>query len=214
MSRYILYFEPSKKLREQVKEYFRLTSKLYGPTEAHQYIPHCSMTGFFTTNQIDLVQKTLEQILTNLDDSDFIVKVQNVNQTESPHHLKKSSVSTHVESVRINIEVSEKVKMAIQLLVHTLQSNVFIREKPMDHVSLAYLSKPHLKDQFVDYSPLPYSKYAQRHFTEITQSSEWDIVLFEQEESQNLNEPHKFTEIQRFHSKKSSNQASRPLDSE
>lgn len=44
---YIVYSCPIGPLAEQIERYFLSSAKRYGPNTAHQYMPHCTLTGFF-----------------------------------------------------------------------------------------------------------------------------------------------------------------------
>lgn len=44
----IVYACPVGKLNNQIKNYFEQCRQLYGENKAHNYMPHCTLTGFFT----------------------------------------------------------------------------------------------------------------------------------------------------------------------
>ncbi len=45
---FIVYACPTGELNNQLEEYFNQSRKLYGKNAAHEYMPHCTLTGFFT----------------------------------------------------------------------------------------------------------------------------------------------------------------------
>ncbi|MDB9526649.1 hypothetical protein PN498_11660 [Oscillatoria sp. CS-180] len=47
MTKFIVYACPTGELAEQLKTYFDKSRMAYGPNMAHQYMPHCTLTGFF-----------------------------------------------------------------------------------------------------------------------------------------------------------------------
>lgn len=49
--RYIIYACPTGNLADQLAAYFMRSRELCGPNSAHDYMPHCSLTGFFSLKQ-------------------------------------------------------------------------------------------------------------------------------------------------------------------
>lgn len=47
-SQYIVYLCPVGELNRQLELYFAQSRDLFGANKAHQYMPHCTLTGFFT----------------------------------------------------------------------------------------------------------------------------------------------------------------------
>jgi ubiquitin-associated SH3 domain-containing protein len=47
MAKYIIYACPAGRLAEQLDTYFTRTRVEHGPNAAHNYMPHCTLTGFF-----------------------------------------------------------------------------------------------------------------------------------------------------------------------
>lgn len=47
LTEFILYACPVGELGEQLETYFKESLKHYGANTAHQYMPHCTLTGFF-----------------------------------------------------------------------------------------------------------------------------------------------------------------------
>ena len=45
---FIIYACPVGKLNSQLQAYFSKTRELFGEDTAHKYMPHCTLTGFFT----------------------------------------------------------------------------------------------------------------------------------------------------------------------
>jgi len=64
MTRLILYACPRGVLATQIKTYLQLTQQRYGPNAAHAYMPHCTLTGFFSDQEsaISGYVKTLEKV--------------------------------------------------------------------------------------------------------------------------------------------------------
>ena len=47
MPKLIVYACPVGELAEQLETYFSKSRLACGPNQAHQYMPHCTLTGFF-----------------------------------------------------------------------------------------------------------------------------------------------------------------------
>ncbi len=51
---FIVYACPVGELNYQIENYLQRISELYGENTAHKYMPHCTLTGFFTA-ELDLI---------------------------------------------------------------------------------------------------------------------------------------------------------------
>lgn len=65
MPKLIVYACPVGELADQLETYFSKSRVNFGPNQAHQYMPHCTLTGFFedTTHSIPKYTQTLERSL-------------------------------------------------------------------------------------------------------------------------------------------------------
>jgi ubiquitin-associated SH3 domain-containing protein len=63
MSEFIVYACPLGELADQLTTYFEKSQVQYGPNSAHNYMPHCTLTGFFTeqTSSIPLYVQFLDR---------------------------------------------------------------------------------------------------------------------------------------------------------
>ncbi|MEB3230013.1 MAG: hypothetical protein VKJ64_03320 [Leptolyngbyaceae bacterium] len=64
-NRFILYVCPTDDLAQQLDEYFYHSQQQCGKNPAHQYMPHCTLTGFFQDSQasVPLYTATIESVL-------------------------------------------------------------------------------------------------------------------------------------------------------
>lgn len=64
-SQFILYACPTGDLAAQIEQYFQDSKAQWGENKAHQYMPHCTLTGFFRDDRdaIALYCQTLEGLL-------------------------------------------------------------------------------------------------------------------------------------------------------
>ncbi|MEM8832134.1 MAG: hypothetical protein AAGE96_22695 [Cyanobacteria bacterium P01_G01_bin.19] len=49
-TKFIVYACPTGQFNSLLEDYFRQSLKLYGENTAHKYMPHCTLTGFFTAD--------------------------------------------------------------------------------------------------------------------------------------------------------------------
>lgn len=64
-SQFILYVCPTHELAQQLDQYFDRSRQQCGENRAHQYMPHCTLTGFFQDSQeaIALYTDAIESVL-------------------------------------------------------------------------------------------------------------------------------------------------------
>ncbi|CAG8492495.1 1492_t:CDS:1 [Funneliformis caledonium] len=195
---YILYLEPSKtsKFYKSIQNYFDQTLKLYGPNEAHQYPPHCSMTGFFILK--DDIQRKLNQIIELIDHF-----LESHKHEISNGSIQLKDIICSPASLLISLQVCQPLHQLVQLISH-LDSN--IRPKRIDHISLAYCSnsfvecqqKLNNKDRMQSMLDMARELI---EFDEVNDGNcgSWDIVFYENlKRSQKLNEQHIFRAIKRW----------------
>lgn len=62
-NQYVVYACPTGELNRQLELYFAQSRKLFGANKAHRYMPHCTLTGFFTdlSSSVDFYLDALEQ---------------------------------------------------------------------------------------------------------------------------------------------------------
>ena len=60
---YIVYVCPVGELNQQLELYFAQSRELFGANKAHQYMPHCTLTGFFwdLSSSVDFYLDALER---------------------------------------------------------------------------------------------------------------------------------------------------------
>ncbi len=69
MSReFILYLTPTGPLADQCDAFFRVAGEQFGPTEAHTYPPHVTLTGFFrrSASRFDTVCAEIDSVLASV----------------------------------------------------------------------------------------------------------------------------------------------------
>lgn len=69
LTKFILYACPVGELGQQIETYFEQSLERYGANKAHQYMPHCTLTGFFedkeqaATDYVDALKAALAEQL-------------------------------------------------------------------------------------------------------------------------------------------------------
>ncbi|MEO1741642.1 MAG: hypothetical protein AAFR99_07530 [Cyanobacteria bacterium J06629_9] len=54
LSQLILYAYPVGPLADQIEAYYAQSLEAFGPNRAHAYMPHCTLTGFFTDKAVSI----------------------------------------------------------------------------------------------------------------------------------------------------------------
>ncbi len=120
MPRCILYLEPPTSLYLTIKEYLETSREVFGPTEASQYPPHCSMTGFFNLRNTDRFVEEIDKLIADRNfERPMIGNVQLIDRC-----------------VQIKVIADDYRAFALELKE---QTQVELRLKPVDHISLAYV---------------------------------------------------------------------------
>ncbi|KXN72799.1 hypothetical protein CONCODRAFT_77643 [Conidiobolus coronatus NRRL 28638] len=199
--RFIVYLEPCRKSRlfNSIQKYYLLSKQLLGPNEANLYHPHCSMTGFITiedsvacpiTSAIGYIQRKLDNWLSN---------------TTNKIAPTFSSIKIVPEQLKINLGIH--VDQFFHNMIHDLQADLghitLIREKPMQHMSLAYNAKHVPSVSKLNLSQLETLLDLAKQTIDLSEFEDdtlgWDVVFHEQTyQSLQLDQPHSFKEIARW----------------
>jgi len=177
MKEYILYLEPKRnsELFLFLQNYLDISRDCISPTEAHQYHPHCSITGFFHTDSL------IEDVIKVIDEYDKSNISIQFGKIEYKEYFKESSLSLSsnytIDSTLATTTTSPTQKTpSIRLLVKNfgifalipLLNEIIptIRGKPLDHISLASFSS--FKNEFSSSSKGEYSIYLSKGDTNST----------------------------------------------
>lgn len=244
---FIVYLEVTGELRRNIETYLGKTRELYGPTEAHQYHPHCSVTGFFDWKYekeklIDLFQK-LVNIKVNYANKELpkIGNLQYGNMATSMDNLSTNNMdSGNGHNVRISLTAPKWIHDFAADFKAACIDYTNIRVKSIDHISLAYVTsysaisklgdtllvktrKTTKRNRTVDskdlqilkkenqqvdsngpdyplsirYNCKSFYEFA-KEFINLELSHKWDLVLYEEDDSDMIFLPHKFSELARI----------------
>ncbi|MGD1918272.1 MAG: hypothetical protein ACFCAD_04940 [Pleurocapsa sp.] len=88
---FIIYACPVGELNKQIEQYLHRSRELYGANSAHKYMPHCTLTGFFTAepNSIPIYLKALNKAYFMAKNDLYLdVKVKQLTFNENWHGLE------------------------------------------------------------------------------------------------------------------------------
>ena len=132
---FIIYACPVGELNTQIETYFTKTRQLCGANSAHKYMPHCTLTGFFTED-FDAVPsyiQALDRAYNSALDSSLDVAIVKLHLARDWHGLELQS---------------EGLKQLIRNFAHSNSiRQEKLRLKDWLHLSLAYGFDPEHREQ-------------------------------------------------------------------
>ncbi len=162
----ILYACPTGPLTHQIEQYWTEAIAQCGPNAAHQYMPHCSLTGFFHDDgsAIPTYLVELETLLTTFRETqpDPVIQVERL-EIQSDFHGLILSCPWLLELVKA---------FAAQSQSTTRQDP--IRLKTWPHLSLAYNFEPDHHDKLA---------HLARTYIDITAPVSWELRFYERRET-------------------------------
>lgn len=130
---FIIYACPVGELNNQIETYFARSKELYGENKAHKYMPHCTLTGFFTDDLSSMnfyLQALDKAYLETKKNNSLDVKIQKITFSENWHGIELEA--NNLKQSIVNFTQLEKSP--------TRQEE--IRLKDWLHLSLAYGFNP------------------------------------------------------------------------
>ncbi|KAJ1721266.1 hypothetical protein LPJ53_004183 [Coemansia erecta] len=212
--RCIVYLEPRRKtpLYSAIEEFFRASAEVFGHTEAHQYHPHSSMTGFIDiddgiigsgqpSGQVLVKIAAYLQTLISRERSKEGFRVpctQSVSTAYDYPHEGTHKIEVKLDTPELFRKISDGIVAAVP--------QAKIRAKRMGHISLAYYNKHVKTDNLM-------STEKAKKLDDLARSiicapgsgvydsdlNHWDIALYELAfKSTVLSAPHRFNQIARW----------------
>ena len=133
---FIIYACPVGELNTQIETYFTKSRQLYGVNSAHKYMPHCTLTGFFTEDfdAIPSYLQALDAVYTSAKDK---------------YPLDVAIAKLHLAKDWHGLELqSEGLKQLIRNFAHSNSTRQEkLRLKDWLHLSLAYGFNPEHGEQ-------------------------------------------------------------------
>ncbi|KAL7752774.1 ribosylnicotinamide kinase [Sorochytrium milnesiophthora] len=149
-------------LAQAIARFMNETRARFGPNEAHMYVPHISMTGFFDLPP-SVAEKEVEQFLS--------ARLDAASSVTATHIYRPPGSNVLLLACRASSELHDLVGS----LRDHFSGRFQVRAKRIDHLSLAYGGK------FVDHAPSPTEvevmEQLARQLIDGISAAEWDIVL-------------------------------------
>ncbi|KAI9478975.1 hypothetical protein LPJ78_004063 [Coemansia sp. RSA 989] len=208
----IVYLEPRRNtpLYTAIEEFFRVSASMFGPTEAHQYHPHSSMTGFIDLAPMrDNASSMMAEIAYHLHSL--------VTTKLSSSLMQGDKVAPQVRTVAVvndyphpgthKIEIKLDTPAVFRSIIDQvaeLVAEAGIRPKRMGHISLAYCNKHVPTTTVVSAGQAKQLESLAQSFLCHPQvfdpaKNPWDIVFYELAyKSTSLDIPHRFSQIARW----------------
>lgn len=159
--RFIVYACPTGELNKQIEEYFEQSIKLCGKNKAHQYMPHCTLTGFFTDelSSIPLCLEALDKAYTEArNNTSLNIEITRLTFNKNWHGLELQS---------------DGIKQLIANFVRLEDSPTRqekLRLKDWLHLSLAYGFKPQDSEQL---------KHLATELIDIQANVNWELRFYQ-----------------------------------
>ncbi|KAI9280901.1 hypothetical protein BC943DRAFT_330535, partial [Umbelopsis sp. AD052] len=158
-------------------------------TTASRYECHCSLTGFFFSDDAAQVADVLGDC---------------VPGDLGAVHVKHGLIAKETPHLLLPVQAPRPYYAAIELFAHKMatQQNVQVRPKRIDHISLAYHDEPHGQQEWDNAVRGGYLHTLQHEALTTIQVSDqigWDIVLLERtSKGTGQGEMHRFRTIRRW----------------
>ena len=128
-SQFIVYACPTGELNSQITTYLTRSRTLYGANKAHKYMPHCTLTGFFTdelSSIPDYLQALDQAYLAATNNLSLNIKIKQLNFSNNWHGLELQAE-----------EIKQLIANFAKLATSSTRPEA-LRLKDWLHLSLAY----------------------------------------------------------------------------
>ena len=158
---FIVYACPVGELNKQLETYFQKTLSLCGKNTAHNYMPHCTLTGFFNDqlNSVPIYIKALDRAYLEANDNlalDIQIKQLTFNENWHGLELQANGLKQLITNFT-ELESSPTRKEKIRL-------------KDWLHLSLAYNFNPKSEEQL---------KQLARENIDINANANWELRFYQ-----------------------------------
>lgn len=133
-SQFIIYACPVGKLNSQIETYLIKSKKMYGKNTAHKYMPHCTLTGFFTDelSSIPVYLQALERAYTEAKTHKLLLDIK----------IKKLTFKENWHGLELQANELKQLIINFTQLENSLTRQEKLRLKNWLHLSLAYDFNP------------------------------------------------------------------------
>ena len=129
-SKFIVYACPTGELNNQLENYFKKSRQLFGENSAHKYMPHCTLTGFFT-DQISstaIYIQALEQAYLAANKNNLSIGIK----------IKQLAFRKNWHGLELQADGLKKLITNFTELENSITRQEKLRLKDLLHLSLAY----------------------------------------------------------------------------
>ncbi|MEM9118580.1 MAG: hypothetical protein AAGD09_11935 [Cyanobacteria bacterium P01_F01_bin.56] len=163
MAKLIVYACPVGELAEQLATFFAKSRAACGPNTAHQYMPHCTLTGFFEdqTNSIPKYTQALERSL----------KRYRRSQPAPPITVTDITFRSEWQGLELSSDWLKKLVLDFACTATSLSRKTPLRPKDWLHLSLAYGFETHQHQALMTLA---------QDLIEIQASVEWELRFYQQ----------------------------------
>ena len=132
---FIIYACPVGELNTQIETYFIKSRELYGANSAHKYMPHCTLTGFFTEdfNLIPFYLQALDAAYSSAKNNSLNVAIAKLHFAKDWHGLE--------------LQAQGLKQLVCNFAYSDLTPPEKLRLKDWLHLSLAYGFNPEYREQ-------------------------------------------------------------------
>ena len=159
--RFIVYVCPTGDLNRQIEEYFEQSIKLCGKNKAHQYMPHCTLTGFFTDelSSIPLYLEALDKAYTEAK-----------NNTSLNIEITQLTFNDNWHGLELQADGIKQLIANFAQLENSSTRQEQLRLKNWLHLSLAYGFNPQDSEQL---------KYLATELINIQANVNWELRFYQ-----------------------------------
>ena len=158
----IVYACPVGDLNSQLEDYFSKSLRLYGANKAHKYMPHCTLTGFFSDDlsSIPIYIQALEKAYTEARNNNLSLDIK----------IKQLTFSDNWHGLELQAEELKNLIANFAKIENSATRQEKLRLKDWLHLSLAYDFNPkHGKNL----------KQLAREIIDIKADVSWELRLYQ-----------------------------------
>ncbi|KAJ2800126.1 hypothetical protein H4R20_004178 [Coemansia guatemalensis] len=212
-SKCIVYLEPRRNspLYTAIEKFFRASGKQYGETEAHQYHPHSSMTGFIDMRECVARGVSIGSVMSRIAWHMHELVVAATGSAPGgglvPRVRRVATVGDYPQAGTHKIELQLETPAVFRHIVDEVVRAVPeapIRAKRMGHISLAYYNKHVPTQAVISAEQAQQLEALARSFLYTpdvfdADRNRWDIAFYELTfRSSTLSVPHRLSQIARW----------------
>ena len=141
LGKFIIYACPVGKLNEQLEVYFQKSLNLCGKNTAHNYMPHCTLTGFFSDrlNSIPIYLQALDQAYFEAKNNNLSLDIK----------IKQLTFNQNWHGLELQANSLKELIANFAQLENSPSCSEELRLKDWLHLSLAYDFNPNYGEQLM-----------------------------------------------------------------